>query len=188
MTSLISGMRLSTGAVQPGASASMTAPGSFFFRRARSGWASSMSPIQLGATMRIFSTGLSGPYASGPCRYSACRSRGTASGPPWRRRGTPADAWTTREISAWGNAAEDRSRRPRRRGSPDRSRPSGFFFRHLRRFLLVHGREPVPVLGDFAGDHVEEELLDLGRDRPARTRADHAGVELADRRDLPQFP
>src|SRR5713226_4271680 len=185
MTSPISGILRSTGAVQPGASASMTTPGSFFFRRARSGWASSVSPIQFGATTRIFGTrGLSGPLDAGPCRRSACRSRDTASGPPSRRRGTPGDAWTTREISAWGNAREDRSRSPRRRGSSGRSRPSGFFFRRLRRFLLVHGREPVPVLGDLAGDHVEEQLLDLGRDRSARARADHAPVELADRRDL----
>ncbi len=35
----------------------MTMPGSFFRSRANSGWASSASPIQLGATMRIFGTG-----------------------------------------------------------------------------------------------------------------------------------
>src|ERR1700704_4906974 len=57
MTSLISGIRRRTGAVQPGASASMTTPGSFFRSRAKSGWASSASPIQFGATMRIFATG-----------------------------------------------------------------------------------------------------------------------------------
>src|SRR3981081_4206834 len=57
MTASISGMRRSTGAVQGGASASMTMPGSFFRNRAKSGWASSASPIQFGATMRIFGTG-----------------------------------------------------------------------------------------------------------------------------------
>src|SRR5882672_3206697 len=56
MTSSISGMRRRTGAVHAGASASMTAPGSFFRSRAKSGWASSASPIQFGATMRIFGT------------------------------------------------------------------------------------------------------------------------------------
>ncbi len=57
MTSSISGMRRSTGAVHGGASASMTAPGSFLRTSAKSGWASSASPIQFGATMRIFGTG-----------------------------------------------------------------------------------------------------------------------------------
>src|SRR6267154_2393434 len=57
MTSSISGMRRSTGAVHGGATASMTTPGSFFRSRAKSGWASSASPIQFGATMRIFGTG-----------------------------------------------------------------------------------------------------------------------------------
>src|SRR6267154_6865398 len=57
MTSLISGMRRRTGAVQPGASASMTTSGSFLRSRANSGWASRASPIQFGATMRIFGTG-----------------------------------------------------------------------------------------------------------------------------------
>src|SRR5438046_10645716 len=45
-------------------------------------------------------------------------------------------------------------------------------------------REPVLVLGDLAGDHVEEEFLDLGRDRSARALAYGAPVELADGRDL----
>src|SRR5882762_2813457 len=57
MTSSISGMRRSTGAVHGGASASMTTPRSFFRSRAKSGWASSASPIQFGAIMRIFATG-----------------------------------------------------------------------------------------------------------------------------------
>src|SRR5215831_1086483 len=56
-TSEISGIRRSTGAVQPGASASMTAPGCLAFKRANSGWASRASPIQFGATMRILRTG-----------------------------------------------------------------------------------------------------------------------------------
>src|SRR5947199_1846753 len=54
-------MRRSTGAVHAGASASMTTPGSFFRSRAKSGWASRASPIQFGATMRIFGTGLVAP-------------------------------------------------------------------------------------------------------------------------------
>src|SRR5256885_10938496 len=50
-------MRRRTGAVQGGASASTTTLGSFFRSRAKSGWASSASPIQYGAIMRIFGTG-----------------------------------------------------------------------------------------------------------------------------------
>ena len=38
------------------------------------------------------------------------------------------------------------------------------------------------MLGDLAGDHVEEELLDLGGDRAARARTDGTAVQLADRR------
>src|SRR4029077_11898860 len=57
MISSISGMRRSTGAVHGGASASMTAAGSFFRTSAKSGWGSSAAPIQFGATMRIFGTG-----------------------------------------------------------------------------------------------------------------------------------
>ena len=45
-------------------------------------------------------------------------------------------------------------------------------------------RKPVLVLGDLAGDHVEEQFLDLGRDRSARALAYRAPVELADGRDL----
>ena len=40
------------------------------------------------------------------------------------------------------------------------------------------------MLGDLPGDHVEEELLDPGRDRSARALAYRAPVELADRSDL----
>src|SRR5258706_15138751 len=50
-------MRRSTGAVHGGATASTTTPGSFFRSRAKSGWGGSASPIQFGATMRIFATG-----------------------------------------------------------------------------------------------------------------------------------
>src|SRR5579862_384597 len=50
--------------------------------------------------------------------------------------------------------------------------------------LRLHGREPMVVLAVAAVDDVEERRLDLLGDRPARSAADRAAVELADRRDF----
>src|SRR6187200_905348 len=50
----------------------------------------------------------------------------------------------------------------------------------LRRLIagLVDRRQPVVVLGDAATDHVEVQLLELGRDGPDLTRADRPVIDL----------
>src|SRR5688572_20779166 len=160
MTSLTSGMRRATGATHSGARTSIGAAGRCSRSRASSGCAISASPIQFGATTRM--RGTNALLLVRPYRCKASRSRGSATCPRARRRGTPADAAPTAVRPASGNAAAGSSRLLR----------------------LLYWCQPFAPLLVLAGHDVEESLLDRLGHRARLARADHAPVELADRRHL----
>src|SRR5688572_333912 len=101
----------------------------------------------------------SGPWEVLQCKRTWCRSRGRAPRPRAPRRGTRAGGATRAAPPAAGSAAGGPSRLP-----------------------LLYAGQPFVALLVFSGDDVEESLLDLLGDRAGLAGADHAPVELADRR------